>query len=338
MASEQAELVASIAKLVEGLNSDALHSICDTVNNAIALQQPDPYKKKTLAASTLEIGAVIEMLGIDYWRDDLDYAFELKGNEAQDTRASDWCLEAIRKFNTSRYYSFRREPFSRTLIHLLLCDRLLVLGDGDANNILEVATEVDIRAEVLQNKKGKWKAGYITGRADYTLGYLDRRKIEAILIIIEAKKEGAGGLALPQTLCYLAGVQDARKKAGKINVDLFGMISDGSEYRFIHLDCKRKAWVSRPLMWGFDAGRIVAFLDHILQSAVSSSPHTAPVKTKNKQVRNYSGYLDDTFKRGEGSSAQKEDLKLKEDMNEYDVIEKDVSRLGLSESVETKRD
>lgn len=232
----------------------------------------------------------------------------------------------------SQHHQFYRgEPLSRTLIDLLLCDRLLCLNDKKADNILQVLTEVDVQVEIPDDKKAWWNAGYVAGRADYALGYRGKKYSDAILVIVEAKKEGCCSEAIPQTLCYLAGLQDSRKKAGKVNVDLFGMMADANEYRFVLLDRERRAFISEPLLWATRSGQIVAFVDHILCSAISSSPHTTPVKTKNRQITNYDDYLDETFQRGVGT--RKEGLGREEDLDEYDiVVEHGISKLVLSPS------
>ncbi|KAI9770206.1 MAG: hypothetical protein M1839_003234, partial [Geoglossum umbratile] len=248
----------------------------------------------TLQASILSIETVKNLLGINYNPINPAYIFALKGDEAQ---PSSWCAEAMSKLMYSRHYRFYRgEPLSRTLIDLLLCDRLLCLDDN--------------------NQKGWWKAGYVAGRADYALGYKGKKYPDAILIIAEAKKERCCPETILQTLCYLAGLQDARKKAGKLNVDLFGMMADTNEYRFVLLDCERRAFISEPLLWATRSSQIVAFVDHILRSAISSSPHTIPVKTKNRRITNYDDHLDETFQRGVGTSARMEGPGREEDPDE----------------------
>jgi hypothetical protein len=127
----------------------------------------------------------------------------------------------------------------------------------------------------------------------------------------------------------LAGLQDARKKAGKFNVDLFGMMADTEEYRFVLLDRKRRAFISEPLLWATRSGQIMAFVDYILHSAISSSPHTTPIKTKNRRITNYDDHLDETLQRGVGTSARRGE----EDPDEYDIIvEHGTSKLVLSPS------
>ncbi|KAI9760687.1 MAG: hypothetical protein M1840_002363 [Geoglossum simile] len=354
MSSERVEpLTDSLIKELSSIESlDALRSALENALKQASKQElaqvPAYYKKAT---STLSIGEVKRLLGIDYNQDDPAYVFTLKGDEAKDVQLSSWCgewlafrpfpyyyvanrlsvAEAMSKFMSARHYlGHRGEPFSRILIDLLLCDRLLCLNDSKANDFLQVLAEVDIRSEIPDDQKGWWRAGYVTGRADYALGYKGRKYPEAVLLVVEAKKEGVCATAIPQTLCYLAGLQDARKKAGKLNVDLFGMMADNAEYRFALLDRERRAFISEPLLWATKRGQIVAFVDHILHSAISSSPHTIPVKTKNRQITNYDSYLGETFQRGVvETSAHRGEV----DPDEYDIIvEHGVSKLVLSPS------
>jgi hypothetical protein len=59
------------------------------------------------------------------------------------------------KLTDARHYRlYRGEPFSRILIDLLLCDRLLCLDDREVNNYLQVLAEVDICAEIPDDQKG----------------------------------------------------------------------------------------------------------------------------------------------------------------------------------------
>ncbi|KAH0556775.1 hypothetical protein GP486_005438 [Trichoglossum hirsutum] len=327
MSSERVE---SLTKgLIESL--DALQSALKNAFKQASGQEPDrvpAYYKK--ATSTLSVGEVKNLLGIDYDVNDPAYILTLKGDEAKDVQLSSWCVEAMSKLMKARHYQlYRGEPFSRILIDLLLCDRLLCLDDSKANNFLQVLAEVDIRAEIIDDQKGQSKAGYVAGRADYALGYKGEKYPEAILIIVEAKKEGCCAMAIPQTLCYLAGLQDARKKAGKLNVDLFGMMADTNEYRFVLLDRERRAFISEPLLWATRSGQIVALVDYILRSAISSSPHTTPIKTKNRRITNYDDHLDKTLQRGAGTSARGGE----EDPDEYDIIvEHGISKLVISPS------
>jgi hypothetical protein len=86
--------------------------------------------------------------------------------------------------------AFRGEALSRTIIDNVLCDRLLVL-DSNAKENLQVAIEVDIRAEIADISKVSYNAGYVTGRADHVLSYGGLKSgHENALVVIEAKKGG----------------------------------------------------------------------------------------------------------------------------------------------------
>ena len=151
------------------------------------------------------------------------------------------------------------------------------------------------------------------------------------MVVIEAKKDGDCPNAIPQTLCYLAGVQNARKQAGKINTSVFGIMADTREYRFVLLDHQRTAFVSRPLSWLMEKDRIVAFVDHILQSAIESSPHTTPVKSNNRRIRQSDARLGETFVRGFGEDSTDTDERVQpggkhkdqHGIEGYDVVEED---------------
>ena len=147
------------------------------------------------------------------------------------------------------HHTFRGEPLSRTIIDNLLCDRLLALDDSKANKNLQVATEVDIRAELANiSEKASYNAGYVTGRADYVLSYGGlKSSLENALVVIEAKKDGFCYTAITQMLCYLAGIQNACKRAGKINIEVFGIMADTDNFQFALLDNQRTAFISKPL-------------------------------------------------------------------------------------------
>ena len=254
--------------------------------------------------------------------------------------------------SSAHHQRFRGEPISRTIIDLLLCDRLLALDDRYADKILQVATEVDIRSELVDiGMKVGYHAGYVAGRADYVLSYGRLKSdLENVLVVIEAKKVGLCSTAIAQTLCYLGGIQNARKRAGKINIEVFGIMADTDEFRFALLDDQRTAYLSKPLSWKTKSGRIVAFLDCILCSAIESSPHTTPVKINNKQIKQYSACLKEKFvmlveadsdsaitsgirdnqgegqedkDKGEGKGEDKDEIEGEDEIEGYDVVQQD---------------
>lgn len=76
----------------------------------------------------------------------------------------------------------------------------------------------------------------------------------------------------------------------------------------------------------------MTFIDYIFHSAILSSPHTIPIKKKNRQITNYDDHLDETFQRGIGNSA----CRGEKDLDEYNIVmEHGISKLVLSPSTST---
>lgn len=154
---------------------------------------------------------------------------------------------------------FRREASTCTLFDILLADRLDQLDDLGANNKLCVGYEVPMTATVKQEHGG----GTISGRADWSLGYMeDSTRLEQMLIVLEAKfSVQVDNMA--QVLTYLFAVQDARVKAKKTSTAVFGILTDFIDFRFIVLRETGKAMHSEALSWIMRRDQVVAFLDSI---------------------------------------------------------------------------
>jgi hypothetical protein len=90
------------------------------------------------------------------------------------------------------------------------------------------------------------KPELIKGRADWVLGYRkDKADTGSILIIAEAKPYSSASIGLPQLLVYMAAVQEVR--LGRTKKSVFGMLSDGWEFRFAFLDSNKKFHESNSL-------------------------------------------------------------------------------------------
>jgi len=132
---------------------------------------------------------------------------------------------------------------SRTILDLILVDRLRHLEDKDAFRRLLLSAEVPLSVKI-QDIDGK--LGLIKGRADWVLGYgKDKVNTGSILIVVEAKPHGNASIGLPQMLVYMGAVQEAR--LGHTDNAIFGMLSDGEEFRFAYLDSNKKFHDSSPL-------------------------------------------------------------------------------------------
>lgn len=193
----------------------------------------------------------------------------------------------IKDIKTSEYASARHdESFCRTVLDLVIMDRLRHLKDKDVHRRLKVSAEVPISIcikDIYGNDE------MLKGRADWALGYgATKSDTGAVLLVVEAKWYETAAIGMPQLLVYMAAVYEARKK--RINQGIFGMLSDSKEFRFCFLDEDKKFFTTRPFTWIIEQPTIIAYIDMMLMNAIESSPHTTPQKTRNR-VLNYNEFL-----------------------------------------------
>ncbi|EDN04367.1 predicted protein [Histoplasma mississippiense (nom. inval.)] len=149
---------------------------------------PSPTLTPSYLPSKLTLQQVTEKLGIDFNAYKQEYMWALTENQLKQSAQkplSSWAATAIEKILDSPALSrFRREASTCTLFDILLADRLDQLDDLGANNKLCVGYEVPMTATVKQEHGG----GTISGRADWSLGYMeDTTRLEQMLIVLEAK-------------------------------------------------------------------------------------------------------------------------------------------------------
>ncbi|KAI9771531.1 MAG: hypothetical protein M1839_002774 [Geoglossum umbratile] len=297
---------------IQGQLKDAIHALppeFDLVKDFFSsLVKAEPQEPETVYnASRLGLEQARVLLGIEFDPEKKDYLWDLKeGVITQESGDSSWEINAIKEIKSSRYYKNGDEALIRSIIDILICGRLEHLEDTGANKHLYVTAEVDIQARA-RDPKALDPSGssnvIIRGRADWAIGYaISKTSLSSKFIILEAKREGESSKGIPQLMCYLAGVQDARAAESKTNQQVFGVLTDSREFRFAFLNERRQMFLSVPLLWVSHASRIVAFLDHILRKAIESSPHTTPSKYKNAQLLNYTRHLHSSFKYGDGSN------------------------------------
>lgn len=208
-------------------------------------------------------------------------------------------IAAVAKdIKSSDYIGLRfDEALSRTVLDLILIDRLRRLEDKDAYHQLLLSAEVPVAVRVKDIEVDGGDE-LIKGRADWVLGYgRDKASTGSILVVVEAKPVQKASVGLPQLLVYMAGVHEARK--GKANRSVFGMLSDSVEFRFAFLNEDKKLHLSRPLLWSYDAPSILAYIDTILLDAIHSSPLTTPNKARNDTLLRYPQYLREQWSFGE---------------------------------------
>jgi hypothetical protein len=222
----------------------------------------------------------------------------------------------LEKFQTSRYTQSRPvEALSRTILDIILLDRLESLQDQYGHYLLQLDPEVNI--SVTTDGADNTKE-IIQGRMDWALNY-DAKKSGSILVVWEAKRLWLAASGLPQLLVYMTGVLQSRRD--RINQTVWGMLSDSGTFQFTFLDDNKKFYTSRLYRWAQDQSTILAYIDAILFDAIQSSPHTTPTKTGNATLRNYQRYLKTRWRFGE----EPED-KAVDDINPESIM--DVVREG----------
>ena len=200
----------------------------------------------------------------------------------------------LEKFQTSRYTQSRPvEALSRTILDIILLDRLESLQDQYGHYLLQLdpGVNISVTTDGADNNKE-----IIQGRMDWALNY-DAKKSGSILIVWEAKRLGLAASGLPQLLVYMTGVLQSRRD--RINQTVWGMLSDSGTFQFAFLDDKKKFYTSHLYRWATYQSTILAYIDVILFDAIQSSPHTIPTKTGNATLRNYQRYLKTRWRFGE---------------------------------------
>ena len=225
----------------------------------------------------------------------------------------------IKDIKSSDYVSARQdESFCRTVLDLIIIDRLRYLEDRDAHHRLQVSAEVPVSIRI---KDVYGNNEIIKGRADWALGYgTEKSDTGAILLIVEAKPYESATVGMPQLLVYMASVHEARARQERVNTSVFGMVSDSKEFRFAFLNEKKKFLTTRQYTWVIEQSTIIAYIDMMLINAIESSPHTTPQKKNNHTIHKYPEFLEKQWRFGAESDDGGAEDKEEEDDDMVDVL------------------
>ena len=229
----------------------------------------------------------------------------------------------IQDIKTNAYVKTRQdESFCRTVLDLIMIDRLRELKDKDAFFRLQISAEVAISVQATDTYGNPER---VKGRAHWALGYgHDKDNTGAILLVVEAKPYQAAAVGMPQLLVYMAGVQAARMKQNHTNTSVFGMLSDSRNFQFAFLDKDKKFFTTKFFIWHIEQSTILAYIDTMLKHAIESSPHTTPTKSANRILRKYSEYIEGEWSFGDGSHDEENEVTDSEDADDIvDVIKID---------------
>ncbi|KAL9120533.1 MAG: hypothetical protein Q9187_002908, partial [Circinaria calcarea] len=281
-----------------------------------------PHRRPIAKKAATDIKRTIvaaEEVSVDYNENDLDYVFHLKEHEIDTTKSlSPHFAAVVKTLKSSRYILARHdESLSRTILDLILVDRLNQLEDKDTYHHLLVSAEVPVSIKVKDIDGGDV---IYNGRADWTIGYgKTKSETGSILVVVEAKPLENGVSGLPQLLIYMAAIHEARRLQEKTNQSVFGIVSDGGDFTFAFLDQNKKLYVSQKLQWVLHSSTILSYIDMILLDAIHSSPHTTPVKSQNQILNRYPHYLTGNWQFGEDEDGEESE----EEMEVVDVVRRD---------------
>ena len=198
----------------------------------------------------------------------------------------------------------RNEDISRTILNLIILDRLNKLEDRESFKQLRLNAEVPLTVNGTDNRGQPLT---IRGRADWALGWgRTKPETESLLFVLEAKCEAEAPMGMAQLIVYLAAIHAARKD--KTNRTVFGMLSDARTFEFACLDNEKNLTTTKTLTWRDEKHVILSYLDTILLDAIESSPHTTPTRRQNTNLYNYTNYLRNSWRFGEEEEEEEEDF------------------------------
>ena len=233
----------------------------------------------------------------------------------------------IKDLKSSDYVSVRHDDsFCRTVLDIIIMDRLRHLEDRDTHHRLQVSAEVPVSAHI-KNVYGNNEI--VKGRADWALGYgIDKSYTGAILLVVGAKPYNSAAVGMPQLLVCMAAVHEARARQDGVNKSVFGMVSDSKEFRFSFLDETKKFCTTRPFIWVTEQSTIIAYIDMMLSNAIESSPDTTPQKNNNHR---YVGISESQWRFG----TESDDGGVEEEEDDDDTV--DVVNIGGRVMMRTSR-
>lgn len=198
------------------------------------------------------------------------------------------------KWNSHLRYR-QDESLTRTILNLVLVNRLQHLADKKADQQLSLQAEVIIDVRAKENTEFK-SSLLIRGKADWVLGHGPSKAVTEAILVVVAKAFRKAETGLAQLLVYMCGIWEARKS--EINRGVFGLLSDSHHYTFAYLSTTKQFYFGPNLAWDLNCGEIIFYLDNILRDAIHLSPTTTPSRHGNNILCQYAKYLDDRWQFG----------------------------------------
>ena len=128
----------------------------------------------------------------------------------------------------------------------------------------------------------------LNGLADYAI-YYDSPEADSLatnLLVVEAKRTGGADQVLSQLAGYMGVIHAARNAKEKPNSIVFGIATDGNQFKFCRIDNDDNWIESRQLIWEGsedDKVAIYSIIVSLLKTAAMSSPSVSPIKSLERQ-------------------------------------------------------
>jgi len=187
--------------------------------------------------------------------------------------------------NVSKAFHMRTEAGRRIFLNLFLSDIVLL---PEFKNVLRIFPEIEMSVESSGPKKRK-----LNGKTDYTVGFGKDIDIfdntpprELHLVAIEAKNSSLDEDDLWQCVAETATLYKSRKDAGKAKCAVWGVLSNATDWKFIHIDEEGNLWRSEKYLLNlrsYNQDQVV-FIYRLLHYVVkccyeSCTPHPTPASS-----------------------------------------------------------
>ncbi|CAI7626651.1 unnamed protein product [Penicillium viridicatum] len=293
--AQKAQRDKDIAEIAEKLFADVIRSVHENSKDSawdLCVQAAGRVDELSLVENagplkTLPIG--------DAARYDIVTGFGLTPQDDESLKVQPWppvplevvelpsaAQEMINITNKYLRLSPRNEAAARCIINTILfamLDKVAPCPDyGTWPLNLQTETPLISRPFTLNGKVHQAK-----GTCDYTLWYGDKGGPDKAinLVLVEAKGLGLASSGDDQALGYMACVHQERRSCPSRNSTVYGLSTDGEEFRFLRINQKGEfAKVIMAKTPGGSYSSITSMLAFIMREAVSQSPYTSKNSSK----------------------------------------------------------
>ncbi|KAI9778688.1 MAG: hypothetical protein M1839_007919 [Geoglossum umbratile] len=179
-----------------------------------------------------------------------------------------------------------------------------------------VQITLQFETELKYPVKYKNQTRMLSGIADYTVWYDSAECVGTNLIIVEAKRRRLTGEAAGQVLAYMGVVHRTWLQEGRRNAVVYGISTDGDEFRFWRID--NDSTVSQSQLYEWSQGQeseITSYIRYIIRAAIVSSPRTSPEKDQSTREASLSAFQDASKKKSSDPGLGELTLEEDEDMD-----------------------